>query len=266
MYLDEYDAAIRWLDIGTGDPILFLPGLSMPVAPGFAAVAADPALHGRRCILLDYLGSGQSDHPKGFNYALSAHAATIIRVLDHLGIQSIDVVGHSMGGTVGIVLALTHPDRVRRLIVGEGNIEPGGGLMSLRVSQKGKAAFLADGYPSLMSNLRQKAIAGAVGADRLVSGWRQADPVGIYANAKALVDLPGDFFDRFVSLAMPKSFVLGEQNLGNTPTPDTPDPERLKAHGIAPLIVADAGHAMMLDNHRGFMEVLVTALQDGLPA
>jgi len=260
LYLKDIDATIRWVDLGHGDPILFLPGLSLPVGSGFTAVAADPSLQGRRSILLDYLGSGQSDHPKTFDYALNSHVKTIIDVLDHLNISSIDVVGHSMGGTVGIYLAMAHPERVSRLVVGEGNVEPGGGVMSLRVSQNGEAAFLNGGCATLLEDLRAKSKMGAAGADRLVAGWQKADPRGLFANAKALVDLPDETFDQFAALPMPKTFVFGGENLNGETTPDLPNPERLERHGIRPLVVPDAGHAMMLDNHAGFMTVLKTAL------
>lgn len=260
LYLEDFDASIRWFDFGSGEPILFLPGLSMPVGVGFTAVAADRVLQGRRKILLDYLGSGQSDHPVRFDYTLDSHVATILRVLDHLAISSVDVVGHSMGGTVGMFLAMAQPDRVRRLVVGEGNVDPGGGVMSLRVSQDGEDAFLNGGYTALLGALQAKARQGAGGADRLFAGWQHADPRGLYWNAKALVDLPDDIFDRFAALPMPKAFVYGAENLTGDVTPDVPDAERLKRHGITPLIVPDAGHAMMLDNHAGFMQVMAKAL------
>jgi pimeloyl-ACP methyl ester carboxylesterase len=262
LYIPEYDATVRWLDIGSGAPVLLLPGLSMPVAPGFAAIAADPALAGRRCIMLDYLGSGQSDHPTGFDYALASHAEVIVRVLTHLGLGPVDMVGHSMGGTVGIQLALDHPDLVRRLVVAEGNVDPGGGMMSQRVSRDGEAAFLTAGYDHLLWSLRSKARDGAGGADRLVAGWQQADPVGLYANAKALVDLPDDYLDRFAAGPAEKHFVFGANSLGPEPTPDTPRPERLEALGITPHVIPDAGHAMMLDNHAGFVAVLAKVLEE----
>lgn len=260
LYFPEFGAAIRWYDSGKGAPVLFLPGLSMPVAPGFLAIAADPALAGRRCILLDYLGSGQSDHPSDFDYALSSHAGVIARVLEHLNLGPVDVVGHSMGGTVAIALASARPDLVARLIVAEANVDPGGGLMSLRVAQDGEDAFLTSGYRALLDDMRDKARSGAGGADRLAAGWQLADPKGLFANAKALVDLPENTFDRFVTLPMPKAFVFGALSLGSGDTPDTPNPERFADAGVATFVVPDAGHAMMLDNHAGFIDVLSKAL------
>lgn len=260
LFLPEWDATIRWYDNGSGAPILFLPGLGMPVAADFLAVAADPVLVGRRCILVDFLGSGQSDHPTGFDYALNSHAAVIARVLEHLGTGPVDVVGHSMGGTVAIVLAQTCPQLVSRLIVAEANVDPGGGLMSLRISRDGEQAFLNTGYAALLDSLRSKVRDGAGPVDRIVAGWQVADPKGLFANAKALVDLPSDMFDGFAGLAIPKTFVYGDRSIGPEPTPDTPDRRRLDEAGIPTFTVPDAGHAMMIHNHAGFMDVLSKAL------
>ena len=58
---------------------------------------------------------------------MDTHAETVALILDHENIKSAIVVGHSMGGTVAIMLAISRPDLVSKLIVGEGNIVPGGG-------------------------------------------------------------------------------------------------------------------------------------------
>ncbi|MEM9426842.1 MAG: hypothetical protein AAGA06_09070 [Pseudomonadota bacterium] len=64
IHATAYDASgrkVRWLDWGTGRPLVLLPGLSFPVALNLGAVAAHRALAGRRKILIDYPGSGYSD-------------------------------------------------------------------------------------------------------------------------------------------------------------------------------------------------------------
>ncbi len=259
LYLDAHRASVRWYSAGSGQPVLFLPGLSMSVAASFFGIAADAALAGRQKILVDYLGSGQSDWPQGFDYSLKAHARVIAAVLDRIACGPVDLVGHSMGGTVGIQLALDFPHLVRRLVVAEGNLVPGGGVMSGRICQDGEAAFLEEGCARLIARLRQKGQAGAAGADRLASGWQVADPKGIFGNAQALVALEDGFLDRFSALTCPKHFVYGQEGAEAPPTPDTPDPAMLEARGIVPHVVPGAGHAMMLDNPAGFIDVLKAA-------
>lgn len=43
--------------------------------------------------------------------------ADVLRFLDALGLGSVDLIGHSMGGIVAYLLAEDHPQRVRRLVL-----------------------------------------------------------------------------------------------------------------------------------------------------
>jgi pimeloyl-ACP methyl ester carboxylesterase len=62
----------------------------------------------------DLLGCGLSDRPDA-TYALSWHAGVIAQWLEAIGVQEVDVVGHSFGGGVGQMLLLEPTVRVRRL-------------------------------------------------------------------------------------------------------------------------------------------------------
>ncbi|NLP82406.1 alpha/beta hydrolase [Microbacterium sp. CFH 90308] len=70
---------------------------------------------GRLVLALDFQGHGRTndiDRPFGS----TAFAADVIGVLDHVGIDRADVFGFSVGGAVGIELAVRQPERVRKLI------------------------------------------------------------------------------------------------------------------------------------------------------
>ncbi|WP_292306507.1 alpha/beta fold hydrolase, partial [Mesorhizobium sp.] len=47
---------------------------------------------------------------------LADYAAQAIRLLDHLGLDKVSVVGHSMGALVAQELALLAPERIRRVV------------------------------------------------------------------------------------------------------------------------------------------------------
>ena len=63
IYLEKYDSSIRYYDfLCEGETIVFLPGLSVASIANFFSVTTNPKLHIHRSIMLDYIGSGFSDH------------------------------------------------------------------------------------------------------------------------------------------------------------------------------------------------------------
>src|SRR3954453_9397013 len=56
----------------------------------------------------------------------AATASDVVGLLDHLGIERAHVLGHSMGGAVAMELAVSHPDRVRRVVPISASVRPDG--------------------------------------------------------------------------------------------------------------------------------------------
>jgi pimeloyl-ACP methyl ester carboxylesterase len=259
VHLRERKATIRWHVIGSGRPLLLLPGLSLPAVSQFLGAATHPALADRRVFMIDYLGSGFSDVPDGHDGTPDSHAADVAAVFDHLGLTRVDLFGHSMGGTVAIALACMRPDLVGRLGAGEANLFPGGGVATKAIAAQARDAWLADGYRALIESLDTEARGGDVHSDALAAGWRQADPAMLHANSVALVNLADDFAERFHALEMPRAFLFGARNLpdkGRPATADSPLPETLEEHGINVHAIPDAGHGMMFDNPDAFARTL----------
>jgi pimeloyl-ACP methyl ester carboxylesterase len=103
------------VEAGTGPPIVALPGLGgtkISFLPTLADLADD-----YRVIAVDLPGFGDSDKPIGAPYDAPWFADTIAALLDALELERAHVVGNSMGGRVGIELALREPDRVERLVL-----------------------------------------------------------------------------------------------------------------------------------------------------
>ena len=63
----------------------------------------------------DLRGVGQS--PPEPPWTLEQHATDILGVLDAVGLDRADIVGHSFGGAVAVALARFAPDRVRRMVL-----------------------------------------------------------------------------------------------------------------------------------------------------
>lgn len=68
-----------------------------------------------RVVAIDLRGFGWSDAPKR-GYATSDRISDVLGVLDRLGIDRADFVGHDWGAWLAFRLALDHADRVHRLV------------------------------------------------------------------------------------------------------------------------------------------------------
>ncbi|MEO8459399.1 MAG: alpha/beta hydrolase [Dokdonella sp.] len=77
-----------------------------------------PLLGSHYVVALDLAGHGSSDwRPAGSWYAYIDYLDDIAEVLDHFGWSCIDLLGHSLGGTLASVFAAAFPERVQRMIL-----------------------------------------------------------------------------------------------------------------------------------------------------
>jgi len=98
---------------GEGPPVLFCHGAGGNAATWFQQVAAFRDRH--TCITLDLRCFGRSLAPMSeFRHEL--FVADALAVLDHFGVATAVVVGQSLGGMVGLRLALGHADRVAAFV------------------------------------------------------------------------------------------------------------------------------------------------------
>lgn len=76
-----------------------------------------PHLPGIELVAIDMPGHGRSAHlPPGADYSFAGALANLLDVADALGWQRFAVLGHSMGGAIGSLLAAACPGRVTRLL------------------------------------------------------------------------------------------------------------------------------------------------------
>ena len=74
-------------------------------------------LPGIELVAIDMPGHGRSAHlPPGADYSFAGALANLLDVADALGWQRFAVLGHSMGGAIGSLLAAACPGRVTRLL------------------------------------------------------------------------------------------------------------------------------------------------------
>ncbi|SDD84156.1 alpha/beta fold hydrolase [Ruegeria marina] len=259
-YLENHNAFMRYLETPQEGPVIvYLPAISFSAVASFFEVVTHPDMPRHRALLVDYLGSGASDHPNGFDYSLEGHAACIAALLDGAACRGATVMGHSMGGSVAIHLATTRPDLVGNLIVGEGNVTAGGGGLVRQIVAHDEAAFVEKAFPKMQAEIFARARDGDVIGIRRNNVWKHISAMGLYRNAQALNNVPDSMLDHLMALPMKRTFVYGEKTLpaaSDAVGPDTPLPELLRANGVNVEVVPGAGHGQMFDNLDGFVDML----------
>jgi len=118
---DSGGVRIAYIDEGEGEPILLIHGFASNVVTNWIDPQWVRTLMqaGRRVIAYDNRGHGESDklyEPE--RYGAPEMAEDAVRLLDHLGIERVDVLGYSMGTRIAAFLVFTHPERVRSVIFG----------------------------------------------------------------------------------------------------------------------------------------------------
>jgi pimeloyl-ACP methyl ester carboxylesterase len=256
LYLPQWQAFLRYMNLPGDLPVhVYISGLGGAALPTFAHILRYPGLGNNQALLVDLLGHGYSDQPDRFDYALESHANTVALLLEHLGLSACSVIGFSMGGAVAITLAAQRPDLVARLVVVEGNLDPGGGSVSRGIAAQSEEEFARGGYAALLDGLRTAGQGGDALAATVAGMFQVAAPHALHRSAVALVrGTEPTMRKHLLQLAMPRCYLFGEHTL---PDPDT---EFLPAQGIPVLTVPDAGHGMMWENPAGFASVLQKAL------
>jgi pimeloyl-ACP methyl ester carboxylesterase len=117
-----------WIPLGSGvvhvessgDPhanlVLCVHGLSANCR-SFDRLVPQLVAAGHHVVTMDLRGRGRSETTAPGTYGWDRHASDLVEIADHFGADTFDLVGHSMGGFIGMTLAATHPDRCARLVL-----------------------------------------------------------------------------------------------------------------------------------------------------
>ncbi|KUH36439.1 MULTISPECIES: alpha/beta fold hydrolase [Streptomyces] len=240
---------IRWVELPGRDPVrVYVHGLGATSPAYFAATAVHPLLAGHRSLLVDLLGHGHSDRPTSFAYTLEDHADTLAAALRAADVAGAELVAHSMGGSVAVVLAARHPELVSRLVLVDANLDP---------------------LPRVPGTAGSSGIAAYTEEEFVTGGWREVrDRVGahwwstmrlagleaLHRSATHLVrGTTPTIRELLLALPVPRTFLY--------PRADAPFPgaAELVAAGVTVTAVPDCGHNVMLDNPEAFARAVADA-------
>lgn len=100
----------------SGETVLLLHGKNFSGAYWERTIDALSAA-GHRVVVPDQIGFGKSSKPDDVQYSFQAYVGHTEALLDHLGVDDVTVVGHSMGGMVALRFAIDAADRTERLVL-----------------------------------------------------------------------------------------------------------------------------------------------------
>ena len=241
-------AYIRWTEAaGEGPARVHVHGLGAASAAYTAHLSVDPRLAGRHTLFVDLPGFGISDRPADFGYSLEEHAGAVAAVLDAAGVRGAEVVGHSMGGAVAVVLAHRRPELVSRLVLAEANLDPNPPVTA------GSSAIAAWTEEDFVHGGGFEATLERVGW-RWAATMRLADPLALHRSATRLArGTEPTMRVMLESLTIPRTYLVGEST-----GEDGLDRAGLEAAGVDVLTVPDAGHCLMFDNPAAYAAVIAS--------
>lgn len=232
-----------------------------------------------RVIVVDLPGFGESDKPR-YAYTLEFWRGRLLRLLDHLGVRSATVIGHSMGAQLAIGIALEAPTRVDALVLAApAGIERFSALQRAMLQRSVSPAWVRrQSHGDLRTHLGLAFHGWPQEAERLLELRRRlrGPELDGYAHAfvagvRAMLDEP--VHDRLAELRAPTLVVFGAEdrlvpNRWLHPNLTTVDLLRGAARTIPDaeaLLIPNAGHLVQFERPDAFDAAVLDFLARRLP-
>lgn len=235
-----------------GPPLLF----SHPLGANLSLwdnQAQEAAGLGFRVIRFDHRGHGGSDAPEG-DYKLERLGKDVLDLLDALGVQQTAYCGLSMGGMVGIWLAMHHPRRFSRLaLCSIAVFTPPREMWDERIKavSEGGTAAVAESVLErwLTQDFRENRPEEVERVRAMILG---TDPVGYAGGCAAVRDI--DLRDRLGLIESPVLVVSGAQDAVTPPERGQYVVERVPG---AQKAVLDTAHLSSVENPEEFNRIVL---------
>ncbi len=204
---------------GEGEPVMLLHGVGLRLEAWAPQIASLAATH--RAIAVDLPGHGASA-PIDRGSGLTAFVDWFVAVLDDLGLDSVNVAGHSMGALIAGGCAVTVPARVRRVaLLSAVHRRDREASSAVRARAAEIAAGNVDPIAPLsrwFGNECEASEPYSLVPYRLVKAWLAAVDIEAYATAYGAF-AEGDvvYADRWPAVTCPALFLTGEHDPNSTP-------------------------------------------------
>jgi pimeloyl-ACP methyl ester carboxylesterase len=176
----------------------------------FEKIVGHPSLNSLRHLVPDLPGYGRSAWPEN-PMSLDAVADHLALWLSERGEPPVVLVGHSLGGTLGQILAESHPKLLAAFVNVEGNISGDDCTVSAQAAAQPLDAFVSDGFQRIVDSV-YRAGASDLALRGAYASLRLCDPRTFHRHARELVRVSREetLAPRLARLMMPALFVAGQ--------------------------------------------------------
>lgn len=221
-------------------PVLFLHGFGS-CKEDLADLIHHPRLRKYGFIAYDAPGCGHSTTDDLSATNIPFLLATAENFIAHFNLSRFHLIGHSMGGLTGLLLAHLHPEKVLSFIDIKGNLAPEDCFLSRQIYE----------YPS---DNPEEFFNGFIDRTRKTNSYSSpfyASALHIRVRAQAVQPIfesmvrysdEEDLISKFTGLKMPRIFVFGEENKGLSYL------TRLEEEGVQLALIPQSGHFPMYSN------------------
>lgn len=239
---------IAYETMGTGTPALvFVHGWSCDRT--YWEGQLEPFSADFRVVAMDLAGHGESGQNRD-DWTIASYGADVAAVVEHLGLERVVLIGHSMGGDVVVDAARLLPGRVAGLVW----IDTYSQLGAVRTPEQ-VSAFLAplrEDYAAntyaIVHEMHFPPGADSALVERVATDLASAPPhIAVPSLESSITN------DRVVPGALAE---LGLPVISLNPERSNPDVESLERHGVEVILVPDVGHFMLLEDPEGFNAIL----------
>lgn len=189
-------------------------------------------------LAIDFIGFGESDKPENFSYDIDDQAMIISRVVENLKIQKLHIIGHSLGGMVGILLLNYLKEKILSFVNMEGNLVLEDCGLSLKVASRSFDEFKNKYFGKIKLDLEKSKAPNAYKRRKWIESvpdyafYKTSESIVKWSKGKKMLNL-------FISSLNRKLYVYGQKNLFKA--------KRLPSN-INVAEISNAGHFMLLDN------------------
>ncbi len=211
-------------------------------------VTANLVERGFQVVVVDFPGFGRSSPPPGA-WGVSDYTETLIALIESLAFAPSNIIAHSFGGRVALVLAATRPDLVKRLVlVSAAGIRTDAPSSLRRTATKlGKAVFSLPGLAGIGEQIRAR----VASKDYLEAGILRETFVKV---------IEQDLREYAARITRPTLLVWGDQDT-ETPLEQARILESLIADSGL-VILYGSGHFAYLEQLPRFTRILAEFLKD----